>query len=119
MTSMKRFESNQAQGYREAVPGISQKTLIYGEKTLMAEFLLQAGRILPNHEHPYEQTGYLVKGHIQLRIADETFDVHPGDAWCIPVNVPHGAKIIEDSVAIEVFSPRRDDYVTKAEDKNA
>ena len=38
------------------------KTLCYGDKTLMTEFVMDAGSRLPLHAHPYEQTGYLVKG---------------------------------------------------------
>ena len=35
----------------------------------------------------------------------------PGDSWSIPGGMPHGAEVLEDSVAIEVFSPVRDDYL--------
>lgn len=95
----------------EALPGISRKTLVHGERMLMTEFLLSGGRDLPEHSHPYEQAGYLVKGHIALRIGGETHDTLPGDSWCVPANVAHGATIIEDSVALEVFSPVREDYL--------
>ena len=44
------------------------KTLCYGERTLMTEFILERGSTLPVHSHPYEQTGYLVQGRIRLRI---------------------------------------------------
>ena len=98
-------------GYRQAVTGVSMKTLVHGEHTLFTEFHLEAGHTLPRHAHEQEQTGYLVSGTIQLSIGDETFDVEPGDSWCIPGNVEHGAKIIADSVAIEVFSPVRNDYL--------
>ena len=108
---MNPFARHSDSGYKPVLPGISQKTLIYGDKTLMAEFLLQAGSQLPEHAHPYEQTGYLVRGHIRLKIGATVQDVRPGDAWCIPVNVPHGAQIVADSTAIEVFAPRRDDYI--------
>lgn len=113
--SMKVFASHSDDGCKQVLPGISQKTLIFGEKTLMTEFILQAGSSLPEHAHPYEQTGYLVKGRMQLRIGNEDCDAREGDCWCIPMNVVHGARIIEDSIAIEVFSPRRDDYIPKAE----
>ena len=105
------FHKHDLSRYKDPLPGIRQKTLVYGEKTLMAEFLLTGGYTLPEHAHPYEQTGYLISGHIRLKIGDETFDTHSGDAWCIPVNVPHGAQIMKDSVAIEIFSPVRQDYL--------
>ncbi len=98
-------------GYREAVRGVMMKTLVHGEKTLLTEFHLQAGEYLPRHKHIYEQTGYLVSGAIVLFVEDATFSAEPGDSWCIPANAEHGAKIVEDSVAIEVFSPLREDYL--------
>ena len=41
----------------------------------------------------------------------ETRDAGPGDRWCIPGGVEHGAGVLEDSVAVEVFSPVREDYL--------
>jgi quercetin dioxygenase-like cupin family protein len=98
-------------GYAEVLPGIRRKTLSFGEATLMAEFRLQAGRPLPMHDHPQEQTGYLVSGRLRLAIGHETHDVLPGDSWSIPGGVSHGAEVLEDSVAVEVFSPVRDDFL--------
>jgi quercetin dioxygenase-like cupin family protein len=105
------FEKHSESGYRPAIRGIELKTRVYGEKTLMAEFLLNKDSTLPRHAHPQEQTGYLVKGRIRLSIGTEQCDVQAGDAWCIPGGVEHGAEIMEDSIAIEVFSPVREDYL--------
>jgi quercetin dioxygenase-like cupin family protein len=98
-------------GYKQVLPGIKIKTLVYGEKTLFSEFRMKAESILPKHSHYHEQTGYLVDGSIRLTIGKETFDVGPGDSWCIPGNMDHSAEILENSVAIEVFSPVREDYL--------
>ena len=105
------FDTRQASGYRELLPGIRQKTRVHGEKTLLAEFVLDRGGTLPVHAHPYEQTGYLIQGRLRLRIGDREFDARAGDAWCIPANVEHGAHALEDAVAVEVFSPVREDYL--------
>jgi len=98
-------------GYKQVLPGIKIKTLVYGEKTLFSEFRMEAHSKLPDHAHPHEQTGYLVEGRIRLTIGEETFDVGPGDSWCIPGNAIHSAEILENSVAIEVFSPVREEYL--------
>lgn len=110
------FQKDAKEGYTVAVLGIEQKTLVYGEKTLMTEFLMKKGSQLPRHSHPHEQTGYLVSGHIRLSIGLEENDVMPGDSWCIPSGVEHSAEILEDSVGIEVFSPVREDYLPKERD---
>lgn len=98
-------------GYVPVSPGIRRKTLVHGEKTLMTEFILEKGAILAHHRHPQEQTGYLVSGHMILTIGDDVHEVRPGDSWVIPGSMEHHAKILETSVAVEVFAPRRDDYL--------
>jgi quercetin dioxygenase-like cupin family protein len=105
------FYKRDESGYRQPVSGVWLKTLVYGERTLLTEFKLEAGNTLPQHSHEQEQTGYLVSGRIELTLGDRIYDVGPGDSWCIPANVEHGATILEDSVAIEVFSPARKDYL--------
>jgi len=106
------FGQKQDSGYIPVAEGILRKTLVHGKNTLMTEFILKKGAILPAHRHPQEQTGYLVFGHIFLTIGDEVREVRAGDSWMIPGNVEHGATIVTDSVAVEVFSPVRDDYLT-------
>lgn len=105
------FVKHGNEGYRFALEGIEQKTLVHGDKTLMVEFRLQQNVALPLHSHPHEQTGYLATGHIRLTIGADVHDVQPGDSWCIPGGTLHGAESIEESVAIEVFSPVREDYL--------
>jgi len=108
------FAKHTTGAYTQALPGVERKTLVYGERTLLTEFRLQAGSQLPQHSHPHEQTGYLVKGRCRFTIGMEAFDVAPGDSWCIPKNVEHGVQVLEDAVAVEVFSPVRTDYLPKA-----
>lgn len=98
-------------GYLKVADGIFRKTLVYGNRALLTEFRLEAGKILPRHAHPQEQVGYLVSGHIVLHVGSESFDVLPGDSWAILGDTEHSADIIEESVAIEVFAPIREDYL--------
>lgn len=105
------FYKHSAEGYINQATGIFRKTLTFGENSLLSEFKMEKGHQLPLHQHPHEQVGYLVSGHIILHIAAESYDVFPGDSWAILGNTPHSADILADSVAIEVFSPRREDYL--------
>jgi len=111
------FEKKSEVGYKRAKAGIEQKTLVYGEKTLMVEFRLHQGASLPLHAHPHEQTGYLVSGRIRLTIGEVTHEVSSGDSWCIGGGVRHGAEILEDSVALEVFAPVRKEYLPAMQDE--
>jgi quercetin dioxygenase-like cupin family protein len=97
--------------YQRLLDGIGIKTLVFGDKTLLSEFQLSKGSQLPRHSHPYEQTGYLIAGKMRFYIGKDVYVVEPGDSWCVPSNMEHQADILEDSVAIEVFSPVREDYL--------
>ncbi|MCD6582994.1 MAG: cupin domain-containing protein [Desulfuromusa sp.] len=105
------FQKKSTEGYKPAIDKIKMKTLVHGEKTMLVEFQMEKGALLPRHSHPHEQTGYLVSGSINLTIGKETFTVKPGDSWCIPGDIEHNAAILEDTVAVEVFSPVREDYL--------
>lgn len=105
------FGKKSDKGYIRVLEGICIKTVAYGRDTLMTEFRLEKGAALPEHAHEQEQTGYLVAGKIRLFIDGASQVMNPGDSWMIPPNVPHRAEILEDSTAIEVFSPCREDYL--------
>ena len=97
--------------YQRLLDGIGIKTLVFGDKSLLSEFQLAKGSQLPRHSHSYEQTGYLLAGKMRLHIGSEVYEVEPGDSWCVPGQMEHQAEILEDSVAIEIFSPVREDYL--------
>jgi quercetin dioxygenase-like cupin family protein len=105
------FDRGNDEGYVLAIAGILRKTLAYGERTLMTEFRLERDSVLPPHAHPHEQIGYLISGRMRLTIGGEEHDVRPGDSWCIPGDAEHTAQALEPSVAVEVFSPVREDYL--------
>ena len=106
------FEKQSDAGWRRLAEGVEIKPLAYGEKTLMVQFRFRQGHELPRHQHPHEQTGTLLTGHIRLVLAGgEVYDALPGDSWSIPGGVEHSGEFLEDSLAIEVFSPVREEYL--------
>ncbi|MEE9910637.1 MAG: cupin domain-containing protein [Deltaproteobacteria bacterium] len=105
------FYQKSDDGYHSRIKGIDQKTLVYGERTLLAEFHLKKGSVVPAHAHPNEQTGYLVSGRMVFTLGGRQYDTQAGDSWCIAAGAEHSAEVIEDSVAVEIFSPLREDYL--------
>ncbi len=91
--------------------GIERRTLTHGDHMLLVEFTVRAGAVLPEHAHTYEQIGYLCKGAGKLWIGEECRQIVPGSSWCIPGNVPHRAEFSEDSIAVDIFHPVREDYL--------
>jgi quercetin dioxygenase-like cupin family protein len=53
------------------------KALTYGDNSLLCEFQLEQGSIIPAHQHPQEQTGYLISGRLRFSSDEEDFIVEP------------------------------------------
>ena len=105
------FTPHSPEGYSTPLDKIRQKTLAWGEKSLLVEFRLEVGALIPPHAHPHEQTGYLVAGRLELTIGGSVHVASPGDGWSIAGGIEHQARALEACVAVEVFSPLREDYL--------
>jgi unsaturated pyranuronate lyase len=84
---------------------------VEGERITMAVVELDANAVVPEHRHPNEQLGILLRGSMRFRIGDEVRDLDPGGTWRILANEPHDVHVgPEGAVCIDVFSPPRDDW---------
>ena len=105
------FTKDETQPKKNLLAGIDMTPLAWGDQTMLVRFDLQKGSQIPEHEHIYEQTGFLVTGRMRLTIGDQTYDAAGGDSWSIPAHTVHNAEALDDCMAIEVFSPPRKDYM--------
>ena len=103
--------SADSSGYKEMVDGVRLKVLAHGASTMLTEVKLAKGAVVPEHEHPHEQTGYLISGSLRFFSGEDETIARPGDSWNLPGGYPHGAEALEDTVVVEVFSPVREDYL--------
>jgi quercetin dioxygenase-like cupin family protein len=94
----------------EMLPGVVRRTMGEGERMMLIEVTLDNGAEVPLHTHPHEQVGYLANGRLLFQIGDEKRELSAGDSWLVPSNVPHQVTALETSVAIDIFSPPREEY---------
>lgn len=95
---------------KNLAPGVDINVLT-GEKMTMVVFYIAPGADVPEHSHPHEQIGTVLKGSLELIIGDEKKVVKPGDCWCVPSNVVHRGHCLEEATEVlECFSPPREDY---------
>ncbi|MGD8983932.1 MAG: cupin domain-containing protein [Desulfobacteraceae bacterium] len=84
--------------------------VIPGERMTMAFFRLESGTKIPEHAHPHEQMGTVLKGSVELVIGEEKRVVKEGCAYRVPPDVLHSGMCLESSSEVlEVFSPPRED----------
>ncbi len=85
--------------------------VLNGERATLAVIDIEPNGVAEEHHHENEQLGLIVAGVLTLRIAGETRDLHPGDTYAIPANVPHDAKAgPSGATVVDVFIPVRADW---------
>ena len=95
----------------EMFPGVVRRTLNSGEHATLIEVTLDRGAVVPAHSHPHEQVGYVAKGRLAFEMGDHAQVVVAGDSYLVPGGVPHKVTALEPSIAIDVFSPPRAEYI--------
>jgi len=94
----------------EPLPGCRLRTP-YGENLMLSHVDMDEGAVIPTHDHPHEQGGIVLKGKLELTIDGEARILEAGQMYIIPPNTPHKAVAIDGpAVALDVFSPIREDY---------
>ena len=97
----------------EAVTPLIDRRYESGDRATVAMFRLRRGGIVPTHQHEAEQLTWVRSGRLRFVVGTEHFEVTGDSVLRIPSNVPHSAEAIEDSEATDMFSPRREDWITK------
>ena len=70
---------------------------------------------MPQHVHENEQVSYIISGALKFIFEGRDIIARGGEVLQIPPNVPHAAEAIEDTLAIDVFSPVRQDWIDKTD----
>jgi quercetin dioxygenase-like cupin family protein len=91
------------------------RRFITADRVTVARFEMTRGGVVPRHAHENEQVSYVVSGALKFRFDDRDVIVGSGEVIQIAPNVPHAAEVVEDCVAIDVFSPVRQDWVEKTD----
>jgi quercetin dioxygenase-like cupin family protein len=93
----------------EVYRGIARQ-ILHGASQTMVRYVYAPGSEFPVHSHPEEQVTVVVSGEIVFTIDGEPVALRAGQAAVIPANMPHGAKVIGETM-VETFnalSPRRE-----------
>jgi quercetin dioxygenase-like cupin family protein len=76
-----------------------------------AHISIDAGIVLPEHQHPHEQWSHLLEGEMEFTIGGEKYILKSGVTAYIPGHVPHSGRTITACKLIDVFSPVREDWI--------
>lgn len=94
-----------------AFENLQRKVHAFNDKLMLTEHHMAKGSVFPRHSHPHEQLAYLVSGHIRVCVGDYTFEGRAGDSFTVAGGIEHQVWAIEESVALDIFTPVREDYL--------
>jgi unsaturated pyranuronate lyase len=84
---------------------------VVGANTMLARLVLKKGAHVPVHKHMNEQISQVVAGALDFLLEGKRVTVRAGEILCIPPHVPHEVIALEDSVALDIFNPPRQDWI--------
>jgi quercetin dioxygenase-like cupin family protein len=94
---------------KELRPGIKGR-FFHTKNNTIGFIELEAGAVLPEHNHIHEQTTQVIEGQLELIVDGQSQILKPGMIITIPSNVLHQAKALTLCRVTDIFSPIREDY---------
>jgi quercetin dioxygenase-like cupin family protein len=95
----------------ESVNPLFDRQLVVGDKVMVARILMKKDCLVPEHSHHNEQISHILSGVLRFSIEGKEIDVRAGEFLFIPPHVPHSALALEDCLAIDTFTPPREDWL--------
>ena len=92
------------------------RKFITADRMTVARFELTRGGVVPRHSHESEQLTCVMSGSLTFKFDGQQIIVRQGEVLQIPAWAEHEVEVTEDAVAIDVFSPVRQDWVDKTDD---
>jgi quercetin dioxygenase-like cupin family protein len=105
------FHAIETLPHREIMPGVRIR-VVAGEHLMLCVVDLDDGATVPTHQHPHEQSGCVLAGHVEMWIGDERQRLGSGDAYLVPGGTAHGARATGGPARVlDAFHPVRQEYL--------
>jgi quercetin dioxygenase-like cupin family protein len=79
-------------------------------RTMLTRMEFETGTVIPEHSHDHEQITIVLAGRMEITISGESRVLGVGDVAAVPSRALHSARVLEPTVAVDAWSPVRDDY---------
>ncbi len=97
----------------EKMNDLLTRQMISGDNATIARLVIQRGGTVPRHSHHNEQYSWILSGSLKFIFDDREIILGAGDVLVIPPHAAHSAVALEDTVDIDMFAPRREDWIRK------
>lgn len=105
------FDINDDIKFENLGNGVRRKIMSHNDNVMLVEVYFEKGAIGKPHKHIHEQINYVQKGSFEITLDGVTKIVRENDSMYIEPNISHGCIALEEGVLLNIFTPRRDDFL--------
>lgn len=91
--------------------GVRRKMMAQNPSMMILKVAFEKGSVGTLHHHPHTQASYISKGIFEITISGNMSNLKAGDVFFVPNGEIHGVVCLEKGELIDIFSPRRDDFL--------
>jgi quercetin dioxygenase-like cupin family protein len=91
--------------------GAKRRVRVSLPELMMVEFAFEKGAVGPPHSHPHIQCSYVEEGRFEVSVGGHSRQLAQGGSFIVPPDVTHGVVALEKGRLVDVFTPRRDDFL--------
>jgi quercetin dioxygenase-like cupin family protein len=98
---------------REVIPGFHGR-FAHSSRMTFVLWEIDAGAVLPEHDHPHEQVAQVLDGQFEITIEGVTRLLGAGQMGVVLPNQRHSGRAITACRILDIFAPVREDYLPGA-----
>lgn len=96
----------------EEVTELYNRKVVLGENMVVARIEAREGAVTQPHRHDSEEMILVLKGAWRFHLPAGDVVLHANQMLTIPPGVEHSSETLEDTVAIDMCTPGRMDWIT-------
>jgi len=96
-----------------------KRRIVTGDLMTVARIYIADGFTVPLHSHHNEQVTQVISGRMRFVFGENRegeMELGPGDVVVIPAHLPHEATAIGDVEEMDMWAPRRQDWLDGTDD---
>jgi quercetin dioxygenase-like cupin family protein len=105
------FAAPSDEGWAPSAPGVQRRVRLQLPEMMVVEFRFEAGAIGAPHAHSHVQSSYVREGLFDVTIEGTTKRLGAGGGFIVPGGARHGVVALERGLLVDVFTPRREDFL--------
>jgi len=107
---MKVYDLNQIEN--EEINSSYLRKVVYGDSLTVGRVEVKAGQITQIHSHETEEVIFVLNGSWLFHLPEGDVVLNDNQMLCIPSGVEHSSEALEDTIALDICSKNRADWIS-------